>query len=50
MISERCRKLPARGFGGVPQPNIPQDWGIKGKGVEVDYFSTLYDESLPEGE
>jgi len=28
---DRCRKLPARGTGGVPQSKeIPQDWGIRG--------------------
>jgi len=48
MISERCRKLPVGGLGVSPKPKIPQDWGTQG--VDVDYFSTLYEESLPEGE
>jgi hypothetical protein len=55
-LKKRYRKLPVRGLGACPElvegcpPNlkIPQDWGTKG--VDVDYFSTLYDESLPEGE
>ena len=48
MISERCRKPPAGGLGVSPKLKSPKTGGHRG--VDVDYFSTLYEESLPEGE